>query len=735
VEHHLNPIGVPAADARAAIASHWLGARQNAVLGSVVLRPHQQTAAHRLRALLAASRGALLADPVGLGKTYTALAVARSAAKLVVVAPAALRDMWRDACAAAGIRARLVSYHALSRGRVPPDADFVIADESHHARNPSTRRYRALATLCARPPVLLLSATPIHNRPEELRAQLALFLGAHAWAMSEADLARFVVKREADAVVAGDQPPPLPRARAVAWMDVGDDASLLEGIERLPPPLPFRDAGDAGALVALSLVRQWASSRAALIAALRRRLALASALSDALRAGRHPSRAELRAWSYADGVLQLAFPEFATAAALRRSDLLLDQTERHAEHLAALLRTAAAGSDPDDARAAAIAGVRARHPDHRVVVFAEFAETVRALYARLGRGGGAAMVTERGGVVAGGRLTRQALLAQFAPGATDRIPASERVSLLLTTDLLSEGVNLQGAAVVVHADLPWSPARFEQRVGRVRRLQSRHAEVFIYALRPPAPAARLLQLETRFRAKLAAAARTVGIRGTIMPRLFPHDAPAPRPAVQTDSEIAMHLARWPRAASKPAAGAPLAAAVRGPRPGFLALIETDGRADLVADLGRGVTDRRDTLVEALRLADGTDAPLAPSDAEAVLAAIGSWRASRDCLDVIDLAAGSAARARRRLLHRIDAIAARSPRHLRSRYVPLARDARRVASATIGAGAELVLEELAEARMPDEAWLRAVGMFAELHARRPANRGQVRAVVVFISDKH
>ena len=40
--------------------------------------------------------------------------------------------------------------------------------------------------------------------------------------------------------------------------------------------------------------------------------------------------------------------------------------------------------------------------------------------------------------------------------------------VLIATDLLSEGLNLQDAARVVHYDLPWSPARLAQRVGRMR---------------------------------------------------------------------------------------------------------------------------------------------------------------------------------------------------------------------------------------------------------------------------
>jgi superfamily II DNA or RNA helicase len=721
-----------ACDARATIAGRWLGVQGFDTLGTIVLRPHQSAAVGRLHALLGEARGALLADPVGLGKTYTALAVARSATQLVIVAPAALRAMWNDALAATQLQARFVSHHALSRGAPCPCTDFLIVDEAHHARNPATRRYAALAGLCARAPVLLLSATPIHNRIDDLRAELALFLGERAWSAPEAELTRFVVKREIAEDGTDDGTIDLPRVGGVRWVDVGDDLVQLDAVAGLPPPLPPRDGGDGGALLAISLARQWASSRAALRAALRRRLAQGEALSEALRAGRHPSRHELRAWSYADGVLQLAFPQLMADRVTPDGPRLIDASERHTAAVARLLRDLDTAPDPDDVRAMALCRIQAAHPDTRIVVFAEFAATVSALYARLRSCGGIAMLTDRGGFVAGGRITRHDLLAQFAPGRQVATTATERVSMLITTDLLSEGVNLQDASVVVHADLPWSPARFEQRVGRVRRLASPHTEVHVYALRPPAPADRLLHLERRLRHKLAAAARAVGVRGTIMPALFsgaPIDTPSP---LRARADLSLLLADWLRAGCG-LTDSICAAGVLAGQAGWLALIDRHDRTDLLADLGQGPTDSPDVVLDAARLAGGVDAPLDPTVVHAALRSIEAWIEEGETFGVFDLATGGAARARRRLLRRIDAIAARSPRHLRSRYVPLAIGARRAATSTFGAGAERVLEELADAPMDDEAWLSAVRTFADLHARdsRPASPVSVRALLVLV----
>lgn len=726
----MNWTRVDASAARAHIAHTWLGAHGQETVGTITLHPHQRAAAGRLRALLADTRGAMLADAVGLGKTYTALAVARDAARLVIVAPASLRSMWREALAATGVTADFVSFQALSRGGAAPAADFVIVDEAHHARNQATRRYRRLAILCADASVLLLSATPVHNRTGDLRAQLALFLGQRAWVLSETELARHVVKRDAADLDATEPSAALPPASEARWIEVGDDVDLLREIVELPAGVPVQDGGDAGALVTLSLVRQWASSRAALRAALRRRLAQATALIAAFVEGRYPTRAQLRAWCYADGALQLAFPQLASEHEVEHPAALVHDAQRHAAAVQALLRHLAVGPDPDDARADALLRVRLAHPEAPMIVFAEFAATVNALYARLLRHGGVAMLTARGGVVAGGRVSRRELLAQLGPlAARGRAPA-DRVTMLIATDLLSEGVNLQEASVVVHADLPWSPARAEQRVGRVCRLASRHAQVHVFALRPPAPAEELLKMERRLRDKIAVAAHAVGVRGTIMPRLFAIAGADSPPSLRAETGVTALLSGWRRSDCLATAGESIVAAVHAERGGMLALLTRPGRSELVADLGHGVSDALDVVLEAAGRAGGPDVLVAEAAVDAALSRLARWVRDRESLAVVELASSGPARARRRLLHRIDAIASGSPRHLRGHYVPLARAARRAAMTTFGAGAERVLRELAEARMPDNAWLNAVRTFADLHARDDPE-GMPSAIAVLI----
>src|SRR3712207_6291954 len=93
MEHSV--VVVQAAIARATIAGLYPGrARAPRSVGTITLRPHQRVAIDRLRRIIREFGGALLADEVGLGKTYVAVALAREASAPLVVAPAALHDMW-----------------------------------------------------------------------------------------------------------------------------------------------------------------------------------------------------------------------------------------------------------------------------------------------------------------------------------------------------------------------------------------------------------------------------------------------------------------------------------------------------------------------------------------------------------------------------------------------------------------------------------------------------------------
>jgi Helicase conserved C-terminal domain/SNF2-related domain len=690
----------PRADAvsvRAAIARAWLGLDSDGPapsisLGNVTLRPHQAAGVARLRAAINEYGGALLADETGLGKTYIAVALIAEAKQPLVVAPSALLPMWRSALAAGGVTARVHSIEAMSYGRVPAPSDFIVVDEAHHFRNPATRRYAALAKLVTSARVLLLSATPVHNARADIAALLALF-------RANPPLGRVIIRREHSAETR-------PRVLPMQWIATADDEATLHDILALPAPVPPRDGDAGGALVAHGLVRQWASSAGALTGALRRRLSRAIAMAAALKSDRHPTYYDLRSWCLGEGAVQLAFPELLIPDVAPETRALREAVEAHAHGVRRLLAQMAARPNPDLARAAALGEVAA---GRKTIAFSAYEDTVHTIARHLGYRRTCAL-GGRGGTVAGGRLRRAEAIARFAPIAMGcpAPAAAHEIDVLIATDLLSEGLNLQDASVVVHLDLPWTPARMEQRVGRAARIGSPHPCVSVYALAPPASAEVMLGVERRLQEKLQQAARAVGVSLMLWAQ----------PKV---TSLRSTLERW--AAADVSSGC--IGSVRAERPGFLAAVRVGAETLLVADLGSGITDAPDMLAMAAAYGDGE--PVANDDemrarAERQIIAWGERRgATRDIHDL-----GS-----RRVARRIAGIVSKAHAHRRPMLAEMAARARRAATLPLGVEAASALGVLAEADMEDEAWLRAMGAFADAYGHHPSDPGvDILAMLLF-----
>ena len=63
----------------------------------------------------------------------------------------------------------------------------------------------------------------------------------------------------------------------------------------------------------------------------------------------------------------------------------------------------------------------------------------------------------------------------------------DTISLLITTDILSEGINLHNSNVVMNYDIPWNPTKMMQRVGRINRVDSKHDKIYTYNFFPAGP--------------------------------------------------------------------------------------------------------------------------------------------------------------------------------------------------------------------------------------------------------
>jgi len=146
-----------------------------------------------------------------------------------------------------------------------------------------------------------------------------------------------------------------------------------------------------------------------------------------------------------------------------------------------------------------------RHPSEKVLIFTQFADTVNYLATELDHLGALAGVT-------GQSEDPTHLACRFSPISNDYAikPEETEFRVLISTDVLSEGQNLQDAAIVVNYDLPWAIIRLIQRAGRVDRLGQAAPVILCYSFMPADKVEALINLRARILARLKENAEVVG---------------------------------------------------------------------------------------------------------------------------------------------------------------------------------------------------------------------------------
>jgi len=87
---------------------------------------------------------------------------------------------------------------------------------------------------------------------------------------------------------------------------------------------------------------------------------------------------------------------------------------------------------------------------------------------------------------------------------------TDRYDVLITTDVLAEGINLHRSNALINYDLPWNPTRIMQRVGRINRVGTEHNEIFVFNFFPTAQSSKHMPLKDRILEKLQAFHDTLG---------------------------------------------------------------------------------------------------------------------------------------------------------------------------------------------------------------------------------
>lgn len=514
-----------------------------------------------VKLLASPAQGLLIADEVGLGKTieaglvWTELVARFDCHRLLVVCPKSLTDKWRlelwqkfsiDAkiVDAGELLDRLRRQHeapdgfaliiSLSAARPPrgweeggggnrgklarfladqasgdPLVDCAVFDEAHHLRNADTMSHAfARCLMDVTDYKLLLSATPINLRSEDLRNLLALLdpeTFDNAWTFD----------------LLAQENKPLVAARELALRTGTSFADLLEAVSALPRGELLRIDNQLDNLqreLATPELRDGPQVRTRIAAQLEEMSLLGTVVNrtrrrdvNELQVKRHVNHhvwemsdderafyddasdvVRTHAWSLsvAERFL-LATPQRLVSSSLaaahrhwarKAHDFSLDDPDWEEEAAGPLVaKLAQLCSDPvrqaqleaKDTKLGTLLGELTRQqsndPQNKIIVFSSFRITLDYLAERL-RTAGLTVELMHGGV----KEERTAILARFE--------ASQEACVLLTSEVGGEGLDMQFCRMLINYDLPWNPMRVEQRIGRIDRIGQRSPSIDVISL-------------------------------------------------------------------------------------------------------------------------------------------------------------------------------------------------------------------------------------------------------------
>jgi hypothetical protein len=598
--------------------------QEESEVGRLNLTRFQRHGVWRARRILEELGGVVVADGVGLGKTFIAGGLMEGyrdrRQRILLIRPAALRGTWDKFLSDNYLGdVEAISYEKLAGdvqfggdmqnlGRLEHEYQLVVIDEAHNYRNPEApSRAGVLRQLLRgrRRDLVLLTATPVNNSLYDLYHLISYFLKQDSQLLKKGipsikglfdeassvepgelhpDLLyplvdattvkrtrQFIKKYYRDDRIPGPDgqyvpitfPKPIPRTVrynldevlpgffahfAQALMPEEGEPSLtmaryqVERYLREPNEESVRETALVG-LLRSGLLKRFESSAHAFANTCRKMADQHRRFLAALDGGKVIRKDFFKECGAAEDIEEGEFQELleqsehAEAVDLYFVDRLRRDVENDLALLTEFASEAARVQPENDPKLKALIEELAvivteahrdgvtddEHRDNRkVLVFSYFKDSALWILRRLqqvlaedGR-----LADYRGRIVATcgtpdefGVIGSDEAAWGFAPrtAAPDTYTLGDRFDILVSTDVLAEGVNLQQCRHIINYDLPWNPMRLVQRHGRIDRLLSSHRRVFLRTFFPDAVLDDLLRLEERVRRKLALAAASVGM--------------------------------------------------------------------------------------------------------------------------------------------------------------------------------------------------------------------------------
>jgi len=546
---------------------------------------YQDEAVKDALAKLGEHGGVFLADVVGLGKTYiSALLAQQVEGHKLIICPPILKEYWQDTFRNFGVPGFEVESLGKLDRLIQKGTDkyrIVFIDEAHRFRNETNQTYDKLKQICWGKKVILVSATPLNNRPSDILSQIKLFQKGHNSTIPNVrDLDKFFgkLKKKQDAIhrkhiarylkivkenshqirenilkyimvrrtrsevlnyfkedlnLRNLKFPDISKPKRV-YYEFDDDLNetfsrtfdLIRTFHysRYMPLLYLKhpDPEEKQELVAqenlgrfmkILLIKRLESSFYAFKMTLNRFIASYNDFLQMLDKGtvylskKHTGKIYEALESDDDEEIVKLVDEGKAKKYITKD--FEDSFKKHLkEDLDVLLEIKNLwGSVTADPKIDKFKSILKRDnilKKNKLIIFTESRETAEYLDKNLRKYLGNQVLSYSSKASA---TVRDKIIENYDP--MHKNPVND-VRVLVTTDILAEGVNMHRSNVVINYDIPWNPTKVLQRVGRVNRVGTKHDSIYVYNFFPTVESNNEIQLEEAAIAKIQAFHDTLG---------------------------------------------------------------------------------------------------------------------------------------------------------------------------------------------------------------------------------
>ena len=547
--------------------------------------------------------GFFLADVVGLGKTVTTAMIVKKLlfdlkGEVLVIAPPSIQKEWRETFKKFEIGSfgnyDVVTLGSLEKIRDVSNYELIIIDESHKFKNYATSRYKELERICKersryKKKVILISATPLNNRPLDIANQLYLFQDKRRSTIpSFPNLESFfgaVEKEYKEIIGSGNKPDEtqkeklkklsqkirdnilrevmvrrtrtdilnhdmykkdieeqglsIPKVEPVKEIKYYMDDNLVkafdETVDTLINKLQYerykilwyikpesrhkfgkisenifeKGALQLAVLMKMLLVKRFESSFYAFKISLKRLQRHLKGLiemfeNDDIIIGSNINIFDIVEDDDADEKIERLL-EKGKAKRFNKNDFQDDYLPKLKEELKIIKNLNKLWQDiKEDPKIEKFKEILSKNNNKKIVVFTESKDTAIYLTEQLNK-------QFRVLCVHGDNRDKlkETIRANFDANY-DSKRKKDDYDIIITTDTLSEGVNMHRSNIIYNYDIPWNSTRLMQRIGRINRIGTKHSVIYIYNFIPSAKSDSLIELSKKAFVKLQTFHSTFG---------------------------------------------------------------------------------------------------------------------------------------------------------------------------------------------------------------------------------